>query len=181
MNDPAQPNKQATPILLGIDYGERRIGVACTDALGILAQPLEMVAATDTDSALRRVAELAEQKGAARIVVGLARHMRSGDEGETAEAARAFGEKLRASSGLEVVYWDERLTSRLAEQTLDTKLGRSSKKRRKAEKAGRVDVMAASLLLQSYLDAQRHASDSVWAANEENEEDEAGDNDEENV
>jgi putative Holliday junction resolvase len=141
--------------ILGLDYGHKRIGVAISDALRLTAQPLQMVPVVDRDeaAAAAAVAGLARERGATTIVIGLPMHM-SGEEGESAAAARAFGDRL-ADLGLAPAYWDERLTSAMAERALRDRLGGGGKKRRKREKAGAVDIVAAQIVLQGYLDSLR--------------------------
>src|SRR6188508_747036 len=94
--------------ILGIDLGQARIGVAVSDELGMLAHPLETINATG--DAARRIAEIAREKNAESVVVGLPRHM-NGAVGTSANEALAFAAKLRAIVSCEVITWDERLTT----------------------------------------------------------------------
>lgn len=130
--------------LVGIDLGQARIGVAVSDELGLLAHPLETIPTTDRAAA--RIAEIVREKDAARVVIGLPRHM-NGSVGAGAADALAFAEKLRSSVGCEVVTWDERMTTMAANRAL-RESGRKTRNTR-----GIVDQVAAQMILQSYLDA----------------------------
>ncbi len=133
--------------ILALDFGERRIGVAVTDPLGTLAQPLETLERRPPPSRahLDQIAELALEYRAAKIVVGLPLHM-DGRAGPEVEAARAFGLEVEARTGVPVDYIDERWTTREAERTL-RELGLRGRKLR-----GRLDPVAASLILRTYLE-----------------------------
>jgi putative Holliday junction resolvase len=130
--------------ILGIDLGRVRIGVAVSDELGMLAHPVETIAA-DTDAA-RRIAEIVRDKDAERVIVGLPRHM-NGSVGIGATEALAFAQKLKALLPCEVLTWDERLTTTAANRAL-RESGRKARDSR-----GVVDQVAAQMILQSYLDS----------------------------
>jgi len=130
--------------ILAVDWGERRIGLAVSDPQGIIATGLETVEATSERKALARVAEIARERGATRIVVGLPLLM-SGERGEAAESATRFAELLAERTGLPVDTYDERLTSALSERRLREVGHRGGKKR------ARMDQGAAMALLESYL------------------------------
>jgi len=134
--------------VLGIDYGEKRIGLALSDALRAVATPLETVDGTSPKLATRRIREILAEHGVTEIVVGLPLHM-NGDFGEVAEAATAFGDKVgKQVPGLTVHMWDERMSSAEAERALrlgDAKAGKKKQVR---------DQLAAQLILQSWLDAR---------------------------
>jgi putative pre-16S rRNA nuclease len=134
--------------ILGVDFGRARIGVAVSDELGMLAHPVETVPATR--DAAKRVAEIAREKNAERVVIGLPRHM-NGAAGESAEEALAFAEKLRGLLSCEVVTWDERLTTMAANRAL-REGGQKTKNSR-----GFVDQVAAQMILQGYLDGLQSA------------------------
>ncbi|MBI5685226.1 MAG: Holliday junction resolvase RuvX [Verrucomicrobia bacterium] len=133
--------------LLGIDYGQRRIGVAASDETGMLALPLEQVDAEPLARACERIATLARERGVERIVVGMPRNM-DGSYGPAAEGVRAFIAVLKKSVSAEVVTWDERLSTAQAERAMLE--ADYSRKRRRAQR----DALAAQLILQNYLDAQ---------------------------
>jgi putative Holliday junction resolvase len=102
--------------VLALDHGEARCGVAISDPTGAIATPLPEVERPDTRAGLRTIADLAKQRGAARVVVGLPLTL-AGEEGEQAARARVFAEALRRRLSIEVELHDERLTTRLAERT----------------------------------------------------------------
>lgn len=129
---------------LAIDWGERRIGVAVSDPDGIVAVPLDTVQVTSEQQALDAVAALCRDTDAERIVVGLPVNM-DGSHGPTAQRAQRFGEKLHATAGVPVVYWDERLSTAMAGRQLVT----TGKKRK-----GLLDRHAARVILEGWLDAQ---------------------------
>ena len=131
---------------LGIDHGSKRIGVAGTDALGIAAHGVEMVDGRDVPAALARIGAIAKEREVVRIVAELPINM-DGSEGVQSAKARAFGEQLAEATGLPVEFWDERLTSREAEGILRDQGRRSSD----CKERGTVDIIAAQLLLSSYL------------------------------
>jgi putative Holliday junction resolvase len=133
--------------VLGIDPGARRIGLALSDPEGRFALPLEAVQARGVEQTVQRLAAEAIRLSAERLVVGLPLRM-DGSEGESARLARKLGERLHAATGLPVVLWDERLTTRAAERAL-AEAGTRGARRKQA-----VDSVAAALLLQSYLDAE---------------------------
>ena len=127
---------------LGIDYGTKRVGIAISDGLGLMARPLEVVARTDVVS---RVEDIVSSYDVTGLIIGLPTAL-GGHEGESAEGARSLGEELATATGLEVEYVDEKFTSRMAEEALlDT--GMKRRKRRET-----VDKVAAAIILQEYLD-----------------------------
>jgi putative holliday junction resolvase len=133
---------------VGIDLGKVRIGLALTDPTGSMAQPWETFphrGAKTFDPLIEKL----KSRDVTRIVVGLPKHM-NGEEGEKALEARAFGEALAARSGLPVEYVDERLTTTAAQRSLrDTRLSGSRKR-------AVVDQIAATLILQTWMDQQRN-------------------------
>lgn len=135
---------------MGLDYGSKTVGVAVSDPLGITAQAVETIWRKD-ESKLRRtcarIEELIREYEAERIVLGLPKHMNN-DIGERAKKALEFGEMLRRRTGLEVVMWDERLTTVEAERTLiENKVRRENRKQY-------IDKIAAVFILQGYLDSK---------------------------
>lgn len=133
--------------VLGLDPGERRIGVALSDPTGVFAQPLETIATRGLHSraALARIGEITKSYAVERIVVGLPLHM-DGHEGPEAEQVRRFALRLTEALELEVELVDERWSSLEAERVLRDAGVRGPRRR------GRVDRIAASLLLQTWLD-----------------------------
>lgn len=133
--------------LLGLDYGDRRIGVAVSDAFGWTAQGIEVVQRRDDASHMQRIAELATLHEVEEVVVGLPKNM-NGTIGPRGELCIEFAESLRELLGLPVHLWDERLTTVSAERTL-LEADVSRKKRKQV-----VDKIAAGLILQNYLDSK---------------------------
>lgn len=134
--------------ILGLDVGSKTIGVACSDTLLITAQGLETIRRTSLQSDFQRVKEIVKEKEVHRIVVGRPRHM-NGDYSENMEKIEQFVNDLKqVMPEMEFVYWDERLTTVMAEHVLIE--GRVRREKRKQF----VDKMAAVLILQNYLDAQ---------------------------
>lgn len=132
---------------MAVDWGEARIGVAVTDETGAVPMPRPALAEKDKGAQIRRVAALIAELEVGRVVVGVPYRMTDGEPGEMAERARKFASKLDAHVDAEVVCLDERLTTREAERTLE-----ATGARRRGKDRGRVDSVAATLLLQSYLD-----------------------------
>lgn len=135
--------------VLGLDVGERRIGVAISDASGRLAAPLTTLSAVPREQALARIVSLARQEEAVAVVVGLPLTLR-GEIGPQAETVRRFAAELEAAIGLPIHLFDERLTTAAAEQQL-RELGVKPEKRRQ-----QIDQVAASIILQDFLDHQRN-------------------------
>lgn len=136
---PARPPGRA----LGIDYGRRRVGVALSDALGIAAYPLEVLA--EGPALESRLTALVDEHGVVEVVVGLPTSL-DGSEGASARAARSFAERVTAVLDVGVVLYDERFTSKIARRVLIE--GGASRAGRRAP----VDGMAAAVMLQGFLD-----------------------------
>jgi putative Holliday junction resolvase len=134
--------------LVGLDFGTRRIGVAISDDEQRIASPLENYDRVRPDLDGRRLHTIADEYRATGIVVGLPLHM-GGEEGQKAHEAREFGAWVANATGLPVAFWDERLTSALAEEFLQA--AQLTKKKRQR----RLDMVAAQIMLQSYLDSRR--------------------------
>lgn len=132
--------------ILALDLGRKRIGLAISDPLGITAQGLTTLERTHIRADIGAIHQATVEWAAGAILIGLPRTLR-GDEARQANWVRDFGRRLRKRNGLPVLYWDERLTSVEAERVLRQEGGdRMSMK-------GKVDRLAAVILLQSYLDA----------------------------
>jgi putative Holliday junction resolvase len=134
------------PRYLGLDVGNRRIGVAVSDELGLTAQPvLTLARRHNRREDLRSLARLCRRFGVAGIVVGNPVHL-SGDLSPQAARTQAFTAELGELTGLPIHLWDERLTTREAHQIL-YEAGRARQEHRKV-----VDQVAATLILQSFMD-----------------------------
>ncbi|UCC73541.1 MAG: Holliday junction resolvase RuvX [Gemmatimonadota bacterium] len=137
--------------VLALDYGERRIGVAVSDPTRTIAQPLPtIVRRRGRRPPYTKIIEAITEWDAELVVLGLPIET-SGEEGAPAQAVRSFGEGLGQRAGVPIEYWDERFTSVRAQREL-SHLDLPASARRQKE---RVDAMAATLILQSYLDGQR--------------------------
>jgi putative pre-16S rRNA nuclease len=134
--------------VLAIDPGTVRLGLALSDPSGTIAQPLSVLARRSTQEDLRALADLAKTRDVSLIVIGLPRTM-DGRIDVAAQEAQAFGADVARVTGLPVKYWDERLTTVAAERYLIDQGKRRNKRRQE------VDRMAATLLLQGYLDYER--------------------------
>lgn len=133
--------------VMGLDYGDRRIGVAISDAFRWTAQGLTVVETRRDGGELDRLAEIAQENEVSEVVVGLPKNM-NGTIGPRGEICKAFAQQIGEKLGLPVHLWDERLTTVAAERTL--KEAEISLKKRKQV----IDKMAATLILQNYLDSK---------------------------
>ena len=134
--------------LLGLDVGSKTVGVAESDPLGWTAQGVEIVPIDEENEVfgLDRVAELVKARQVTGFVVGLPKNMNN-TEGPRVEAARRYGEMLEEKFGLPVDFQDERLTTVQAHRMLVEEADISRRKQKKV-----IDELAASLILQNYLD-----------------------------
>lgn len=131
---------------MGLDVGEKTVGVAMTDELGILASPYKTIMRTASIKAdLREISALIDEFNVSRVIVGIP-IMLSGEEAVQAAKIREFGEKLAKRIRVPLEYWDERLTTVQAHQVL-RELGHSRESRKKV-----VDAVAAAFILRSYVE-----------------------------
>ena len=137
------------PRILGIDYGERRIGLAISDPLGIIAQTLPTLDTKKVKDVFGEIKKIVEEKDVEKIVLGFPRNM-DGTIGERGEKVKEFANKLKEKIGKEIDFWDERLTS-----VESLKLLREEKRKIKREKKI-VDQISAVLILQGYLNNLAH-------------------------
>ena len=144
--DQSFPKREAGRIL-GLDMGEKRIGLAVSDPLGITAQGVEVWTRRGRQADLDHILALAREYQVQQIVVGLPRHM-DGRPGDAAADILKFAQSLGEALGAEVTPWDERLTTVAAERLL-IQADVSRRRRRQV-----VDQVAAVLILQSYLDSR---------------------------
>jgi len=132
--------------ILGVDYGEKRIGVASGDAELGIATPLDVLTVHNDGEAVKAVKKVCGETGAEKVVVGLPVNM-DGSEGPAATGALAFADKLRNVLSIPVEMWDERLSTRIAERVLlDADVSRAKRRRVR-------DKLAAQVILQGYMDA----------------------------
>ena len=135
--------------ILGLDYGSKTVGVAVSDPLGLTAQGVEIIRRKSENKlrqTLARLEELIAEYQAELLVLGYPKHMNN-DIGDRAVKSLEFQEILKRRTGLDVVMWDERLTTVVAERVLME--GGIRREHRKE----RVDELAAVLILQNYLDS----------------------------
>ena len=130
--------------IMGLDYGDVRIGIALSDLSQTIASGIETRKCKGLDADIAYISSLAKQNAVSLFVIGLPLNM-DGTEGTRAEKTRAFGEALKSESNLDVVYQDERLTSVEAEEMLIS-AGVRREKRKEL-----IDKVAATLILESYL------------------------------
>lgn len=135
-------------IIMGVDLGHARTGIAVCDKREILASPVKVITAYTNEKVAAEVTALAKELRAEKIVVGLPKNM-DGSEGESAQNARAFAAMLQESTGLPVVMQDERGTTVMAHGYLNETNVRGKKRKQT------VDAVAAVIILQNYLDSTR--------------------------
>lgn len=131
-------------IIMSVDAGKARTGVALSDASGSFAFPKTVIKEYNTERLIDKLCDCVKEYRPERIVVGLPRNM-DGSCGERAEECRELGEKLAEKSGVETVMWDERCTTVAAYTALDAS-GTYGKKRKEV-----IDAVAAVMILESYL------------------------------
>jgi len=131
-----------------VDFGEKRVGLALSDPLGLTAQGMETLEPENEGELLRKIEEMVAQKGITKVVVGLPLNM-DGSRGPTAKRVLKFTGRLRERLKKPIVTWDERLSTISAQRALND-MGRRIKGRK-----GEVDRLAATIILQSYLESQR--------------------------
>ena len=131
--------------IMAKDVGSRTIGIACSDALLMTAQGIETIRRTSLENDFNRLRELISEYEVHELVVGMPKNM-NGTKGDRAEKTEEFVEKMKAVIDLPVTFWDERLSTVMAERQLIA--ADVSRKKRK----GVIDKMAAVVILQGYLD-----------------------------
>ena len=152
--------------IIALDVGDRRIGIAVSDPLGITAQPIETYTRVGYGPDVRRISQIAAQYETTSILCGLPRNM-DGSEGFQVEKVREFAKQLE-NAGFTVSYYDERMTTMLAEDALvEANMRRENRKKK-------VDMIAAVMILQSYLDSMAMKQAALDAENEEDEEEDDG-------
>ncbi|MCI5620928.1 MAG: Holliday junction resolvase RuvX [Lachnospiraceae bacterium] len=138
--------------IIGLDFGSKTVGVAVSDELLITAQGVEIInrkSQSKLRQTLARIEELIRQYGVDKIVLGFPKNMNN-TEGERCEKTLEFKEMLERRTGLEVVLWDERLTTVAADRTMmEVGIRRENRKQY-------VDQIAATFILQGYLDYQKN-------------------------
>ena len=133
--------------MIGLDWGEARVGVAVSDPLDISSQPL--TALKNDEKLISGLKDIVTKYSAEKIVVGLPRSL-NGSLGSSAEKVKVFGEMIEKELGIKPILWDERLTTKLAQQTL------RSAGVKAIDQKSLIDASAAALMLQSYMDSVAH-------------------------
>lgn len=157
--------------LIGLDIGDRRIGVAFGDSDLRMATPLDVIERTSLDRDVHALARFVHDYDAARLVVGLPRNM-DGTVGPQAQATQAYAQQVAQALNVPLILWDERLTTVEATQRVktsqrtDESRGRtpSARSARRGKKSRRtLDAIAAAIILQDYLDVQANETGSTVA------------------
>lgn len=138
------------PRCLGLDVGDKRIGIALSDQLGMTAAGIDTLHRTNINNDVRAIKDVAERHGVVEIIIGLPANM-DGTLGEQAQKVQSFGRKLARVTNIPIIYEDERLSTFTAIQTL-TLLGVKTGHNRDL-----VDKQAAAVILQKYLDRNYHS------------------------
>lgn len=136
-------------VIMSVDLGKSRTGLAISDKTGFLASPLDTIFEKNTNVLVEKITEIAKDKKVELFVIGLPKNM-DGSEGESATNARNFANMLKEHSDIDYVMQDERMTTITAHNYLSERNVRGEK-RKKA-----VDTVAASIILQDYLDKERN-------------------------
>lgn len=140
--------------IMSLDVGSRTVGVACSDALFLTAQGVETIRRTSLEADFNRIRELIASYEVEEIVVGMPKNM-NGTKGDRAIKTEEFVAKLKEVVDVPIAFWDERLTTVMAERSLIE--ADVSRKKRKAV----IDKMAAVVILQGYLERRRNSRQEV--------------------
>jgi putative Holliday junction resolvase len=134
---------------LAIDYGSERIGLSLSDPLGIIATPYTTI--LNSPDVMERLKGIIDREQVFVIVVGMPFNLK-GEIGAKAKEVQAFVKLLETNVGVSIILWDERFTTTIAKRSM---IDLGTKKKTRKEDRGRIDAMAAALLLQSYLDSPK--------------------------
>ena len=135
-------------IILSVDYGGKRTGIAVCDKLEMLASPVTVITEWNKEALAEKIIQLANEKKAEEIVIGLPKNM-DGSQGFRADACKELGEVISSKSNISVSFWDERLTTVSAHRILSENNVRGKKRK------SVVDALAAELILQDYIEARK--------------------------
>lgn len=136
-------------IILSVDYGDKRTGIAVCDKLEMLASPVCVLTEWNAETLAEKIIDIAKQKNAEQIVIGLPRNM-DGSKGFRAEACEELGELVKLKCEIPVTFWDERLTTVSAHRILSENNVRGKKRK------SVVDAVAAEIILQNYIDSRKN-------------------------
>lgn len=135
-------------IILSVDYGDKRTGIAVCDKLEMLASPVCVLNEWNAETLAGKIVGIAVEKKAEQIVVGLPKNM-DGSKGFRAEACENLGDLLKERTEIPVTFWDERLTTVSAHRILNDNNVRGKKRK------SVVDAVAAEIILQNYIDSRK--------------------------
>jgi putative pre-16S rRNA nuclease len=156
---PVVPGTAPVGVILAIDYGQKRLGLALSDEHGVTSRPFAIWTRINRRRDLARLRELVRQRAVHRVVVGLPLHL-DGTPSEMSEEAKGFAARVEKALGVRVEMVDERLSSWEAEQAVAATKSAASSRRRRAQDPRRkqkttLDDVAAAVILQDYLDSTR--------------------------
>jgi putative Holliday junction resolvase len=137
-------------VILSVDYGDKRTGIAICDKLEMLASPVCVLNEWNAETLADKIVDIANEKRAEIIVIGLPRNM-DGSKGFRAEACEELGALVKERCSIKVDFWDERLTTVSAHRILSENNVRGKKRK------SVVDAVAAELILQDYIDFRKHS------------------------
>lgn len=137
--------------VLGLDVGERRVGIAISDPTGTVVRPLDVLVRGAREEDLAAISALIAEHDVGLVVIGQPLSL-DGTQGPQARRTARYADMLAKGLPVPVVPWDERFSTAIAEEILGESRGK--KKRRRARAEGEVDAIAAAVILQSYLDSQ---------------------------
>ncbi|MCX6135629.1 MAG: Holliday junction resolvase RuvX [Ignavibacteriales bacterium] len=137
--------------IMGIDFGTTRIGLSLSDPLQIIAVPFKTL--DNKLGVIDRICETIQQEEVGLVVVGMPLNLK-GEKGKKAVEVEKFVEEVRKGTSIEIIHWDERFTTSIAHQTL---LTMGTKREDRRTNKGRVDAMAAAILLQGFLDSRKRS------------------------
>ncbi len=138
-------------VILSVDYGDKRTGIAVCDKNEILASPVGVITEWNKESLAEKIIAIAVEKRAEEIVIGLPKNM-DGSEGFRADACKELGDILKGIANIPVSFWDERLTTVSAHRFLSDNNVRGKKRK------SVVDAVSADIILQDYIDNRRNKS-----------------------
>ena len=135
-------------IILSVDYGDKRTGIAVCDKLEMLASPVCVITEWNKDALAQKIVGIANEKKAEHIVIGLPKNM-DGSKGFRADACEELGEVIKSITEIPVTFWDERLTTVSAHRILSENNVRGKKRKNV------VDAVAADIILQDFIDSRK--------------------------
>ncbi len=136
-------------VILSVDYGDKRTGIAVCDKLEMLASPVCVITEWNQNTLAQKIVDLATEKKAEQIVIGLPKNM-DGSKGFRADACEELGSVICGLTEIPVVFWDERLTTVSAHRILSENNVRGKKRKNV------VDAVAADIILQDYIDSRKN-------------------------